>query len=296
LQKPFLLQHHGRSNSSYGNADQNFGLYLYFYKANFGIKIRHFVLEYKSNAIFVGRSLQWHEQLTSTNDYLLAWLGRARPPEGTAVIAGEQTAGRGQLGSRWLSAAGQNLTVSFVFYPSFLAAHRQFQLNMAVSLAVADCVDVFLGDKALVKWPNDIYVNEKKISGILIQNTLNGRNISASVVGIGLNVRQMDFGPDLPHATSLALQGSASELTDVAARLFECLERRYLQLRAGRVPLAESYVARLFRAHEDALFKRAATGEVFLGRILGVEESGKIIVLNDGKTEGFDFKGLEFVL
>ena len=121
---------------------------------------------------------------------------------GDAIIAREQTAGRGQRGNKWSSRAGENLTFSLVWEPTFLEAKRQFLLSEAVALALTDTLakwDV----RSKIKWTNDIYVGNKKICGILIEHDLEGMYLSRTIIGVGLNVNQAHFTSNAPNPISL---------------------------------------------------------------------------------------------
>ena len=147
-----------------------------------------------------GFALGFFDELASTNDEARD----ARYMNGAVVIAERQSRGRGQRGNSWSSAEGMNLTFSAVLCPAGLRAESQFYLSKAVALSVSDTVDSF-GIESRIKWPNDIYVGDGKVAGILIENDLMGACISRSIAGIGLNVNQTAFDPALPNPTSLAL-------------------------------------------------------------------------------------------
>ncbi|HPH88516.1 MAG TPA: biotin--[acetyl-CoA-carboxylase] ligase, partial [Chitinophagales bacterium] len=142
----------------------------------------------------------------STNTYAKSLIAKSSPIDGTVILADEQFAGRGQSGNVWQSEAGKNLTFSIIYQTSFLLATEQFYLNMAVSLGIWSMVNSKLSiekNKELtihdsrfttkIKWPNDIYVNNQKIAGILIENTISGMHLKHSVIGVGLNVNQEQF-------------------------------------------------------------------------------------------------------
>lgn len=258
-----------------------------------------------SNTRFVGKFCHRFAELPSTNDWAADLLNssKIKPPEGTVVRADNQTAGRGQLGSRWQSPPGENLLLSVIFYPHWLEAQAQFYLSMAVALALRDAVRVQFGHDlaegdVCVKWPNDLYIFGKKSAGILIQNTLSGGNLQSAVVGIGINVNQRLFPLDLPNATSLALAfGRPAELDTLAACLFEHLEWRYLQLKAGQEEtIKNAYEANLWRRGAWSNFVRLSDAQVFEGQILGVSPQGLLrLALRDGGTAMFEVKQLAFV-
>ncbi len=192
------------------------------------------------------------------------------------VRADSQSAGRGQYGSRWESVAGQNLTLSILLYPHWLAIQAQFYLSMTIALAVLDtaktCLDERTAALASTKWPNDLYIGDRKAGGILIQNTLSGSSWAAAIAGIGLNVNQLTFPPLQTRPTSLALvAGRTFELDDVANVLYECVEKRYLRLKAGKkADIHAEYEQHLYRRGLPGAFQRPDDSR-FQGTIQGVE-------------------------
>lgn len=142
------------------------------------------------------------DTIDSTNSEAL----RGNYPEGTIITAEHQTNGRGQRGNSWNSKKSQNLTFSLVHYPNIHLADS-FQISMVAALAITDLLKTF-GIDSRIKWPNDIYVGNQKIAGILIENSLSGDSIiHKTVIGIGLNVRQTEFPSNIPNPTSMALCG-----------------------------------------------------------------------------------------
>lgn len=246
--------------------------------------------------LFTGQQLVWLPECASTNTEAHRLVGENRATDGCAVLTDKQTAGRGQRGNQWEAAPGENLTVSVVWFPRFLPATDQFQLSQAVALAVHDWAAGLLGpDPALrLKWPNDLLFGSQKLGGILIENTLAGAMIQHSVVGVGLNVNQREFG--VATATSLAcLTARAYALPPLAARLLECLERRYLQLRAGRVAaLRHDYLHVLFRYQEPHFYEVAGRRQI--GEIVGVDETGRLALNLGGHLHHFGLQEIRYVL
>ena len=256
------------------------------------------------NTLFTGKVYHRFDELPSTNDYAAELIAKSTPPEGTVVRADSQSAGRGQFGSRWESAAGKNLTLSVIFYPDWLETGAQFCLGMAVALALHDTVSRPPSpvprppSPVKIKWPNDLYLGDRKAGGVLIQNALSGRFLQSSVVGIGLNVNQLEFDPSIPNPTSLALAfGRSFDPEDLSDRLLECLEQRYLQLKAGRrAELKAGYERHLYRSGVPARYARAG-GPEFTGTIRGVDPDGRLRVENEsGREEIFDLKQIRFVI
>ena len=141
------------------------------------------------------------DTLPSTNSYLAGIAADA--PHGTVVMAREQTAGRGQRGNSWEAEPGCNITLSLLLRPEGLHPARQFVISQAVSLAIADMVSHFVAAPVCIKWPNEIYAGDRKICGILIENTITGTSIDRTIVGIGLNVNQTEFRSDAPNPVSM---------------------------------------------------------------------------------------------
>ncbi|MEM1319079.1 MAG: biotin--[acetyl-CoA-carboxylase] ligase [Bacteroidota bacterium] len=249
------------------------------------------------NTVFVGKVLMHFPFLGSTNSYAIELASKSNPSEGTVISTYNQQQGRGQIGSRWHGQPDKNITLSVILHPRFLPIRKQFLLSQAVSLAVYDFISAPLDRTVKIKWPNDVYVEDRKIAGILIQNTLLSNQLHTSVVGLGINVNQLDFPADLPKATSLALESDQRQyvLDDMVVRLCQSLERRYLQLRRGEEKaLQQDYLHRLYQFMQEGLYARA-DGEVFSGRITGVSDSGKLLVDHKQGQEAFDIKELRYL-
>lgn len=239
----------------------------------------------------------WSKSTDSTNSEVL------RHPEdfpsGTVLAAYEQTAGRGQRGNSWFSEPGKNLTFSMVFkFPEGrLPASRAHWLNYLMSYTVA----VFLegeGLRPLVKWPNDVYVNRRKICGILIENGLKGRSVGLSVIGVGLNVNQRRF-PQLANATSLALcTGKEYALEPFLTRITAHFEENLPLLfdRSGLDLLLAAYSARLFQKDVQARYRDLLADEEFSGIIRGVEPDGRLRIFDGRHDRRFGFKEISYIL
>jgi BirA family biotin operon repressor/biotin-[acetyl-CoA-carboxylase] ligase len=249
-----------------------------------------------SETLFIGANHISLETVDSTNTYAKNLLGGKKPSEGTLITTEEQSAGRGQAGSQWLSIPGLNLTASYILYPAFLSADKQFFLNMAISLAVRELCEDVTGHEIRIKWPNDIYHRNKKLAGILIENTISGSQITSSVVGIGLNVNQTSFDPDLPNPTSVKLiTGQELSIETIILKLNAYIEKYYLQLRHLHFNfLDKGYTVHLYRYHQTASYSRAG-GQVFRGEITSVTKEGKLIIESNGKELRFGMKEVEYL-
>jgi BirA family biotin operon repressor/biotin-[acetyl-CoA-carboxylase] ligase len=249
------------------------------------------------STLFVGQNFIKLLAVDSTNTFLKNLLSKSEPlPEGTVIMADHQFAGRGQQENIWQAEPGKNLTISILLKPKFLPLEKQFLLNMAISIAINRALSKFVSNGISVKWPNDIYYFDKKLGGILIENTIVGNVIKAAVIGIGLNVNQKEFSAELNlKATSLQqiLQQDVN-LELLLAEICSHIESLYLKLKAGGYTfLTNAYVDKLYKLNRPSMYRH--NGEVFEGTIKGITESGLLNVERDGKTVQFNFKEIEFL-
>ncbi len=253
-----------------------------------------------ANTLFIGKNLIQLDSVDSTNSFARQLLSESRPLDGTVILAKEQIAGRGQMGNTWAAEPGKNITVSIVLYPDQLDADKQFFLNMAVALAVKDFCEFVLLDEVKIKWPNDIYYHDKKLGGILIENSISGSKITSSIIGIGLNVNQEEFDPSLPNPTSLIQIKKPADSPDydvvkLVEELCGYLEKYYLQLRQQHFNfLDKGYTVALYRYQQTHEFKRGDS--VFKGEINGVGKDGKLIIHSGSKELRFGFKEVEYII
>lgn len=233
-----------------------------------------------------------------------SWLAQRRGDftEATLVYALEQTAGRGQRGNSWESAPGKNLTASAIFFPRGVEAEGQFAISEAVSLAVVDLLGRH-GIEARVKWPNDIYVGDRKICGILIENSILGRNIQSSIAGIGLNVNQREFFSDAPNPVSMSrLSDKEYSIAELAAELAGLLAGRIDSVCGADADvdaLHEEYMHTLWRGDAGGRypFVDKLRNEAIEASISDVAPDGTLTLLDsEGGRRSFAFKEVEFVI
>ncbi len=245
------------------------------------------------------------EEVTSTNDVAMASPASYR--EGTIIAARCQTAGRGQRGNRWVSEAGMNLMFSLVLEPTHVPVERQFRISEAAALAASDAVRAVTRGTVTcdIKWPNDLYVGDRKLGGILIEHSLQSEYLSRSVIGIGINVRQREFDPSLPNPTSIAneLPPDATPVApdELLAAFCRAFSPRYAALESGGgcKALHADFTARLWRgdAAENHPYRDAASGERFEAAVAGVDaDTGELILrLASGETRRYWFKEVEAI-
>lgn len=232
----------------------------------------------------LGRSLMVRAEASSTND--LAWdlLAEGRP-DGATVIADAQLAGRGRAGRRWHMAPGRGLAMSVALH---LGCDRRQAglLPLTAGLALAEALER-LGGRAELKWPNDLLIHGRKLSGILAESRRLPGSGDATVVGVGVNVleRREDFPPELREgATSLALEGIGATREAVAAGFLNAFEPRWDELQEGsRGALLEAWSARS-PWWGRAVVVRTPAGEL-RGTALRLDADGALVIRDAGGDE-----------
>lgn len=238
--------------------------------------------------------IHFHE-LDSTNAYAKKLLEEEHPLEGTIISTDFQTSGKGQESNAWESESGKNILMTMILYPQFVNVADQFSLSMVIALGIIDFLKPLLPDIPLhIKWPNDIYANNKKIGGILINNEVMGEEFVHVIAGIGINLNQTVFPHDIPNPTSLSLlRGKEYSVRKETLRLCDSVMGRYHQLRAYESALISSHY------HERLLGRDEWRKYVYLGknidaRIIGVNEYGNLILETDNGKIVCDLKEIRF--
>lgn len=245
--------------------------------------------------MIIGSRLEYFENLPSTNTQASSLVKDCKPIEGTVIFTDYQTAGKGQPGNTWESEKGKNLLFSIILYPEMVKPQDQFLLTMAISLGIISFLDIYL-DGSTIKWPNDIYIGNDKIAGILIENSVTGTIIGSTIAGIGININQVSFPETLPNPVSLKLAtGSDYEPGRCLTELLNQLDNKYIQVLYGnRKSLKDEYISRLFRLNKWHTFR--SRGKIFTGRITGVGKYGKLIIeKKNGQKSRFSFKEVDYL-
>lgn len=211
-------------------------------------------------------------------------------------MAVEQYAGRGQIGTQWESEKGKNLTASVLLAPSFLAPTQQFDLSIAISLAIREALQNILKQDVYIKWPNDIYVNNKKIAGILIENILQGARWKHAIIGLGVNVNQSAFSPDAKNPSSIyEILHETYDIQKLLNEICILIEKYYLQVKKGmQIQQKEQYTHYLFGRDELRMFK--IDGVPVQGKIIDTDKNGHLMVVFNGHLASFGFKEIEYLL
>lgn len=245
--------------------------------------------------LYIGKNIIELDVVDSTNNYASDLITKNAALEGTVVVAHFQGEGKGQRGNVWTSEPGKNLTFSLILKPKKVTPSEAFVISKIVSLAICKYLETVVEEDVFIKWPNDIYVGQKKICGILIENQFRGKNFESSIIGIGLNVNQSNF-QNLPRVTSLILElkkelGLRSVLDD----LLKSIEVCYLRFqREGVSMIHEEYLTNLLFVDEMRRYKKLK-GQI-TGKIVNVLSNGKLeLETKEGQLFNFDIKELEFV-
>lgn len=247
------------------------------------------------------------QTVDSTNNYALTRIHAGLAQHGLAVFAHEQTSGKGQRGKKWTSQTGLNIALSIVLNPAPLVLLQQFQLSAAVAVALNEFFRKYAGDDAKIKWPNDVYWKDRKTGGVLIENVVSSSQSAVSsgqstvgnwqwaVVGIGINVNQVDFPPGLINPVSLRqITGKNFNPTDLAKEIHHQVINYFEKLAAGKFEdIYTKYLTHLYKKNETVKLKK--DNRIFEARIKTVSPSGRLIVQHSIEEE-FDFGQIEWAV
>jgi len=254
-------------------------------------------------AIFTQKKVKinWlhYHSVASTNTIAIEGLSTGQLGEGDIIWADEQWQGKGNGSNSWESEAGKNLTFSLVVSPHFLPPDEQFILTQMVSLVLLDTLKVLLPkQKCSIKWPNDIYVNNKKIAGVLIQNIIKGSLFDSSVIGVGFNVNQEIFHSDAPNPVSLIhFTNQVTDLFPLLEKIADKISDYYEMIKSNTLSasIKEKYNHALFQKNvwasyedEHGIFEGCITGVDIFGRLQIQDRSKKIRL--------FAFKDVRFII
>ncbi|MDO9261294.1 MAG: biotin--[acetyl-CoA-carboxylase] ligase, partial [Flavobacteriaceae bacterium] len=233
--------------------------------------------------------------IDSTNEFLKRLKREAPLVDFTIVTAEFQTKGKGQMGTVWDSESAKNLMVSILKKFDGIDIHQQFYISMATSLAVYKTLKQFISDKLSIKWPNDILSDGYKIAGILIENTVNGHQITDSIIGIGINVNQVLFSSEIKNVSSLQMLLKAEVDRDLVLELLLFnLEKELSKVVQGDFDtMKNEYESLLYKKGIPAMFEDSRNLK-FVGMIKNVSESGQLIVeIEDQVLKSFNLKEIK---
>lgn len=229
----------------------------------------------------------------STNDLAEATLSREAVDEFTVFFADYQTNGKGIGHNIWESNMGENLLISIVLHPVFLNPADQFMINKIVSLGVCKCLDKYIiGQRITIKWPNDVWVGFGKIAGILSRNLIMGNRFETCIVGIGLNINQQNFSPEIPNPVSMyQIAHRAFDRNEVLKQLIDDVKHFYSLLKKNLIEaINQYYLERLLFYNTSATF--IADDQEFTGIIKGVDEFGLLLVEVEENVRRYNIKDI----
>lgn len=233
-------------------------------------------------------TVEWVAEAASTNSLI-----GPDTPHGYCVAAISQTAGRGQRGNSWEAEAGKNLTFSICLRPHALPAARQFEISMTVAVAVCDFLRSLVDTPQwlTLKWPNDIYFGDRKLGGILIENSVSDGMIQRSVAGIGININQKHFVSDAPNPISLIhVTGLEMQLRPLMQQLADAI------ISAPSCDVT-TYRRHLWRGEGEHLFRDVAAGQQFTASVADVKPDGQLVLCDSmGCLRQYYFKEVEWLL
>ena len=216
------------------------------------------------------------ETVDSTNNYAMALIQKRQIEHEIAIFAKEQTAGKGRRGKQWMSSKGENIILSIAIPMQWLSISRQFEISVAAALGCCDLLRNIILANLFIKWPNDIFINDSKAGGILIENVIKGKIWQWAVIGIGLNINQEKFGLENSATSVKIITGKNFEVKPLAEKLYECVLKRVEQLK-------QHHFTKMLQEYNDSLYARGKMVALqkqniqFQTKITGVSASGELI-------------------
>lgn len=236
------------------------------------------------------------QAINSTNTYLKDCVKQGEVKNATVVVANHQKNGRGQQGSTWESEIGKNLTFSLLYRFNSLELSQQFYLNCAVSLALYDCLLPIVKDKLRIKWPNDIMSDNKKLGGILIENTVKSGFITQSVIGVGINVNQLQFPENLPNASSLkAICHQEFDLDILLKNILNAFADKFQDIENSKFEFLNQLYHKVLY-NKDIVTEFTDGKSKFSAKIIGVNLDGSLLLaLENGELKSFINKSISYL-
>ncbi|SDX24084.1 biotin--[acetyl-CoA-carboxylase] ligase [Flavobacterium degerlachei] len=235
------------------------------------------------------------DAIDSTNEFLKGLSNKQQLENFTIVTAENQTKGKGQMGAVWGSEAGKNLTMSVFIKDSLSDVNQIFKLNISVALAVIEALETFYIPSLMIKWPNDIMSYNFKIGGILIENSIKSDGTVHSIVGLGINVNQINF-ENLPKASSLAvICESQFDKEKILNEIVKKIKQNIAIMNSDAASLWLEYTNKLFKKGIPMAFKDNSN-QNFMGIIQGVSSYGKLQVqLEDDSISEYSIKEVQML-
>ena len=244
-----------------------------------------------ASSIFKDKINIYVSECLSTNDFLTKYVKKNPQDEGIIIISDFQTKGKGQRANTWHSDRGENLLFSFLVKPD-LSVNDQFKLHIITSISIIRTLSKVGIYDAKIKWPNDIYIRDKKISGILIESQVSTRKITQSVIGIGLNINQTKFNRLNATSTYNELQINL-DIKNTLKIFCTFFGEEYLRVNDDFETLKNNYIRNLYQLNKEIRF--IYEKNILSGRIVDIDSDGSLVILSNGSKEKFNFGSISFI-
>ncbi|NUM31683.1 MAG: biotin--[acetyl-CoA-carboxylase] ligase [Bacteroidetes bacterium] len=249
-----------------------------------------------THSFFEKITFYYFDETDSTNDLANLLLKQNKAENGDVIVTKFQTKGKGQSGSNWFSERDKSVLISLICKEINIDISMLTTINMLVSLALSKTIKIYLQNENIkIKWPNDIYVNNKKISGILIESNIIGDTLKNIIIGIGINVNQDNFPDLLPLACSFyTISNKKFDTNEITGVLIDNLNKQLAEIKYFDLEKIKSeYESQLYGKDESKQF--ISNGKSFEGTIKGINKNGQLEVLVNNNLEIFNNKEIEFV-
>jgi BirA family transcriptional regulator, biotin operon repressor / biotin---[acetyl-CoA-carboxylase] ligase len=244
----------------------------------------------------IGKNIIHLDSVDSTNIYAIDLLKNHVVDDGTVINTSFQSQGKGYIENHWESEKDKNLTFSIILYPEFIELKNQFILSKAISLGIVSFLNLYLDD-VYIKWPNDIYISDKKIAGILIENFVMDNKYNKAIVGIGVNINQTVFISVAPNPVSLKnITGINYDVKESFQLLLKFIENNYNRIKTydGISNTNREYIDRLYKYNVFADYE--ANTRRFKAKITGVDDFGKLMMIDEKNNSlVFGLKEVKFL-
>lgn len=249
--------------------------------------------KYFAKPLFLAKKVEFLSECQSTNEEMMSRAKKGLLQEGHVIYTDFQKKGKGQRGNAWISAPGENLLFSVFLQPDFLIPPQAYFLNIVSGLAVAEAVSGLVSGLVEIKWPNDVYAEGKKISGILVEAIIDQNTVEGAVVGIGVNVNQSHFA--MPQVTSVRMErGQSQDRESLLEEILVSLENYLLQLKSGDQSGIMAAYYKVMRWRGEVHEFKDSDG-LFQGEIIGIDDSGRLLLNVGGALRRYDVKEIAFM-
>ena len=241
----------------------------------------------------IGLPLIHLDEVASTNDLAREWLETGKAGHGAVFTTEFQKAGKGRDNAIWESDRGKNLLLTLILESESFRVESRVELNIIISLSLHDLLNRYYRGRTKIKWPNDIFVDEGKIAGILIENSIQGKNIRSSIIGIGININQEKF--EYENAVSMKLLDGQNHLKEeILFGLLDCIKHRLSSWKPGiSANLHEEYERNMYKLNEQSRFMK--NNAPFTGVIRGMDESGRLILDKENQLHYFENREIQML-